>query len=125
MHYFWSFLFLAVSLNAAYNPFFHEPAKPKPAPAPIAAPLPLPPLLKPPSEAPVFNLPQILYFGYLETQKGKFGLVKVEGNTIVLKEGDPFYASNTKYFIRNITSNYITVDNAGRIQTIYFTTGGQ
>lgn len=127
MNYFWSFLFITASLNAAYNPFFREPVKPKAVPAPLAAPLPLPPLLKPLPEpsASTFNLSQVRYFGFLETKKGKFGLISVEGHTIVLKEGDPFYANSSKYFIRNITSNYITVDDAGRTQTVYFTTGGQ
>lgn len=89
-----------------------------------AQPLPLPPLLKPVSSAEKvpFDLEEMLYYGFMETSKGRFALVKVASNAIVLKEGDPFYANNAKYFIRNITSNYITVDDAGRMQTIYFTT---
>lgn len=138
MHYFWSFLFIAASVNAAYNPFFKPLEKQKKAPvlAPLAAPaartMPLPPLLKPAFEpnlvapkAP-FDLSQLVYNCFLETKKGKFILLKIGENTVVLKEGDPFYANNNKYFIRNITSNFITVDDAGRTQTIYFTTtGGQ
>lgn len=125
MNYFWSFLFLALSLNAAYNPFFREPVKPKKAPVSDVRPMPLPPLLAPPSlpAKPVFDLSQLVYNCYLETNKGKFILLKIGSNTVVLKEGDPFYANNQKYFIRNITSNFITVDDAGRVQTIYFTTG--
>lgn len=128
MNYFWSFLLLTLSLNAAYNPFFRESPKPKKpplqAPAVQAQPLPLPPLLKPVSSAEKvpFDLEEMLYYGFMETSKGRFALVKVASNAIVLKEGDPFYANNAKYFIRNITSNYITVDDAGRMQTIYFTT---
>ncbi len=130
MNYFWSFLFLALSLNAAYNPFFREPVKPKKAPAAASdvRPMPLPPLLAPPSlppVKPVFDLSQLVYNCYLETNKGKFILLRIGDNTVVLKEGDPFYANNAKYFVRNITSNYITVDDAGRTQTIYFTTGGK
>lgn len=129
MNYFWSFLFLTLSLNAAYNPFFRESPKPKkPLQAPVvqAQPLPLPPLLKPVDTVkPPFDLGQLRYYGFIETAKGKFALVNVASNAIVLKEGDPFYANNLKYFIRNITSNYITVDDAGRMQTIYFTTGGE
>ncbi len=130
MNYFWSFLFVALSLNAAYNPFFRETAKPKkpPVAAPVARPMPLPPLLAPPPmPAPkaVFDLSQLVYNCYLETEKGKFILLNIGGNTVVLKEGDPFYANNQKYFVRHITSNFITIDDAGRTQTIYFTTGGQ
>jgi hypothetical protein len=138
MHYFWSFLFIAISVNAAYNPFFKPLEKPKKAPvlAPLAAPaahnMPLPPLLKPAFEPalvapkPPFDLSQLVYNCYLETKKGKFILLKIGDHTVVLKEGDPFYANNNKYFIRNITSNFITVDDSGRTQTIYFTTtGGQ
>lgn len=130
MNYIWSFLFLTLSLNAAYNPFFREPVKPKKAPVVTSEvrPMPLPPLLAPPSlpaTKPVFDLSQLVYNCYLETEKGKFILLKIGENTVVLKEGDPFYTNNTKYFVRNITSNYITIDDAGRTQTIYFTTGGQ
>lgn len=133
MNYFWSFLFIAASVNAAYNPFFHPLAKPKKAPevAPASHPMPLPPLLKPAFEptlvAPkaVFDLSQLIYNCYLETAKGKFILLKIGEHTVVLKEGDPFYANNNKYFIRNITSNFITVDDSGRTQTVYFTAGGQ
>lgn len=137
MNYFWSLLFIAASVNAAYNPFFKPLAKQKKAPvlAPLTAPaartMPLPPLLKPafePSLAapkPPFDLSQLVYNCYLETAKGKFILLKIGENTVVLKEGDPFYANHSKYFIRNITSNFITVDDAGRTQTIYFTAGGQ
>lgn len=133
MNYFWSFLFIAASVNAAYNPFFKPLAKQKKAPlaAPAAHAMPLPPLLKPAFEpnlvapkAP-FDLSQLIYNCFLETEKGKFILLKIGENTVVLKEGDPFYANNNKYFIRNITSNFITVDDAGRTQTIYFTAGGQ
>lgn len=138
MHYFWSFLFIAASVNAAYNPFFKPLEKQKKAPvlAPLVAPatrnMPLPPLLKPAFEPTLvapkapFDLSQLVYNCFLETKKGKFILLKIGENTVVLKEGDPFYANNSKYFIRNITSNFITVDDAGRTQTIYFTTtGGQ
>ncbi len=132
MNYFWSFLFIAASVNAAYNPFFQPLAKPKKAleVAPASRPMPLPPLLKPAFEptlaAPkaLFDLSQLTYNCYLETAKGKFILLKIGENTVVLKEGDPFYANNNKYFIRNITSNFITVDDSGRTQTIYFTAGG-
>lgn len=132
MNYFWSLLFIAASVNAAYNPFFKPLAKQKKAPVvvPAAHAMPLPPLLKPAFEpnlvapkAP-FDLSQLVYNCYLETAKGKFILLRIGENTVVLKEGDPFYANNNKYFIRNITSNFITVDDAGRTQTIYFTAGG-
>jgi hypothetical protein len=137
MNYFWSFLFIAISVNAAYNPFFHPLVKQKKAPvsAPLVAPsthnMPLPPLLKPAFDSNLaapkapFDLSQLVYNCFLETKKGKFILLKIGENTVVLKEGDPFYANNSKYFIRNITSNFITVDDAGRTQTIYFTAGGQ
>jgi hypothetical protein len=114
MNYFWSFLFLTLSLNAAYNPFFRESVKPKKAPVATSEvrPMPLPPLFAPPSfrllQKPVFDLSQLVYNCYLETEKGKFILLKIGANTVVLKEGDPFYANNGKYFVRNITSNYIT-----------------
>ena len=128
MNYFWSFLFLTLSLNAAYNPFFHESVKTKKTPVATTEvrPMPLPPLLAPPvlpTAKPVFDLSQLVYNCYLETNKGKYILLNIGGKAVVLKEGDPFYANNQKYTIRNITSNYITVDDAGRVQTIYFTTG--
>lgn len=129
MNYFWSLLFLALSLQAAYNPFFRESPKVKKAPEPVAKPMPLPPLLKPafePLPAPkAVSLSTFTYYGYVETKKGKFALLKIGENAVVLKEGDPFYANNSKYFVRNITSNYLTIDESGKTQTIYFTTGGQ
>lgn len=132
MNYFWSFLFLTLSLNAAYNPFFRETAKPKKNSVATAEvrPMPLPPLLAPPilptEKAVQFDLSKLIYNCYLETNKGKYILLKIGENKVVLKEGDPFYNNNKKYFVRNITSNYITVDDSGRMQTIYFTTtGGQ
>ena len=133
MNYLWSLLFIALSVNAAYNPFFREAPKVKKAPvlaAPVTQGMPLPPLLNSnlaslPAIKPAFDLSQLTYYGYLETKKGKFALLKVGEGVVVLKEGDLFYANNGKYFVRNITSNFITVDDSGRTQTIYFTTGGQ
>lgn len=77
MNYFWSLLFIAASVNAAYNPFFKPLAKQKKAPlaAPVERAMPLPPLLKPAFEpnlalpkAP-FDLSQLTYNCYLGVMK--------------------------------------------------------
>lgn len=126
MNYLWSFLFLALSLNAAYNPFFREVPKVKAEAAAIALPA-LPPLAAPP---PILVKPplaptQITYSAFMETKKGRFALLKVSNQAIVLTEGSSFYVDESKYLVKNITSNYVTVSNGGRSQMINFTSGGK
>jgi hypothetical protein len=122
------FLVLVGAAQGAYNPFFDAPAAPKkPArttlpllpPPPVASYAPLRPPVVESSSAAVAS--PILYFGFVEAEKGKFALIKVDDHNIVLKEHNRVYLQNIPYFVREITSNAIVMeDGEKRVKSIYF-----
>lgn len=119
------FLFIGVAYGA-YNPFFDDAESPKKLTRPTALLLPPPTInLQPPPSYSEPKIPlqtqSILYFGFIETVKGKFALVKVNNENIVLKENNRVYMFNAPYFVREVNSNAIVVeDGEKRIKTIYF-----
>lgn len=63
----------------------------------------------------------MLYFGFIETDKGKFAMMKVHDNNIVLKENNRVYIDNELYYVRDISSNAVVMeDKDKKIKTIYF-----
>lgn len=110
----------------AYNPFFDDTEPSKKVSRPTALLLPPPTMnLQPPStfSEPKISTPaqQILYFGFIESAKGKFALVKVNEENIVLKENNRVYMYNAPYYVRDISSNAVVIEDAEkRIKTIYF-----
>jgi len=59
--------------------------------------------------------------GYIESDKGKFALIKSDGNTMVLKESSRVYLNNFSYFVREISSNAVVMEDGLRqMKTIYF-----
>lgn len=64
---------------------------------------------------------QLQYFGFVETQKGKFALINFSGKTIVVKQKDSLYLGEKTYKIQKISSNYLLVeDSYKRVQSVYF-----
>ncbi|MFK5937009.1 MAG: hypothetical protein QM497_01320 [Sulfurimonas sp.] len=115
-------LFILQSIMyAAYNPFFSD-NKP-----PVA--------LKTQQKA-VYNPPvkyykprakvkrktiKMTYFGFIESNKGVFALVKYNNKNIVIRTNDFLYHDEERFKIGRITSNYILIkDKKGRAETVYF-----
>ncbi len=125
------FLFSTV-VYGAYNPFFSDtaPAKKiaKPERTLIPPPrmfAPLPMLPPPPAINAEIKPPQtpiaMRYFGYIESDKGRFALVKVQESTIVLKENNRIYLNSVPYFVREINSNMVLLeDGLKQMKSIYF-----
>lgn len=127
--YFGIFLVLGSVVWGAYNPFFDNQEAPKKVvrPAPVLLPPP-PPVAQPvlyqrplSSELVRPSSVQISYFGYIETERGKFALIKVNQHNIVLKEKNRVYIENVPHYVQEINSNTIVLeDNEKRIKTLYF-----
>lgn len=122
------FLVLVASVEGAFNPFFDTPSAPKKAPKSTLPLLPPPPVSSfaslhlPITQSPSATaISSILYFGYIEAEKGKFALIKIDQNNIVLKENNRVYLNSIPYFVREITSNAIVMeDSEKRVKSIYF-----
>jgi len=95
-------------LYAAYNPFFDgDQPKPKPVIATV----------KPEARQNI----TILYYGFVESAKGKFALVKFDDKNIIIRNNDSLYLGERIFKVKKITSNQILfADRHGRIQTVYF-----
>jgi len=114
-----------VIINAAYNPFFTEV---KPIPKQIEKSHSAPKqriqkiYVKPPKpQIPARTNISLTYFGFIETNKGKFALVNFNGKVIVVKARDSLYNGGTIYKIVKITSNNILIEDPyKRIQSVYF-----
>ena len=115
-------------MYAAYNPFFDNSESSKKAiknsssvpflPPNIASLDPQAVLL---GERNVPTQSQILYFGFIEADKGKFALIKVNNSNINVKENNKIYLNNQLYFVREISSNAVFMEtSAKQIKTIYF-----
>lgn len=64
---------------------------------------------------------QFLYFGYIETQKGKFALISIDSKSFVVKEGDTLYTAQDEINVFKLTSNVLVIkDKNQRAQSIYF-----
>ncbi len=112
------FLLLSNPLFAAYNPFFNEAPKaekkvekPRPKPQPKI-------IYKKPEKKKVFD---IVYFGFLETNRGKFALLETGDKSFAVRKGDSLYLQNSKIDIVKITSNYFVLrSDRKNYQTIHF-----
>ncbi len=128
----WLFFLFSSVAQGAYNPFFSDKASspkiikteraliPPPrmfAPLPILPPPPAISMEIKPPQAPM----QIRYFGYIESDKGKFALIKLNESAMVLKENNRVYLNSIPYFVREISSNMVILeDGLKQIKTIYF-----
>lgn len=120
------FIFTGIAYSA-YNPFFddREPVVKK-ASKPTSLLLLPPPLnvhqVEPLSEpkAPQ-STKQMYYFGYIESGKGKYALIKVDGNNIIVKENNRVYINGSPYFVHEITSNVVVMENSTKqVKMVYF-----
>lgn len=103
-------------LYAAYNPFFNNIEAPKQKKEPETKII----VQKPKEEIKRTDI-QISYFGFVESDKGKFALVKINGKNIVLKQQDSVYIGEKVVEVINLSSNYIVLkDGYNSPQTIYF-----
>lgn len=113
------FIIMPIFIFAAYNPFFSEDKAPKPK------------VETHKTEAPKVVVQQkstqnrqnaqVGYFGFIESDKGKFALVSFGGKNIVIREDDSLYLDEQIFLVTKITSNYILLDDRyKRAQTIYF-----
>ncbi len=128
------FLVLTIAVYAAYNPFFDGSESSKKT-IKNSSPLPfLPPHIAALDPQSVLlgerNTPQsqILYFGFIEADKGKYALIKVNNNNIIVKENNKIYLNNQLYFVRDISSNAVLMETgAKQMKTVYFSgeTDGQ
>jgi len=64
---------------------------------------------------------KIIYFGFVESKKGRFALINFQGKNIVIKTKDSLYTDENIYKIIKITSNLIVLkDRYARYQSVYF-----
>jgi len=103
-------LLVLSTLLFAYNPFFDDKKEePKKEPAPI--------IIKDNTA----KSEQLTYFGFVESQKGRYALVKLNSRNIVLSEGNSFELGSTSFSVVSINSNSIVLSTkSGNIKTIYF-----
>ncbi|MBL0708148.1 MAG: hypothetical protein JJW00_03780 [Sulfurimonas sp.] len=102
-------------LYASYNPFFSD-AKPsvvKKEQHQVKR------VLKAP--VPIRKDIKMTYFGFVESHKGKFALVRFNHKNIVIRKNDSLYAKQRVIQVKDITSNRIILkDSYGKIQAVYF-----
>lgn len=64
---------------------------------------------------------EITYFGFVQSSKGKYALIKFDDKNIVIKKNDSLYIADQIYKVKKITSNYILLkDKYSRSQSVYF-----
>lgn len=102
-------------IHASYNPFFTDIEAPKPKEPEIKI------VIKKPEPVIKRTDIQISYFGFIESNKGKFALVKINGKNIVLKQKDSVYIGEKVVEVLQLSSNSIVLkDGYNSPQTIYF-----
>lgn len=125
------FFIVTVFAHAAYNPFFdNSEASPKVIQSTI-----VPANISSLNPQTVFlggqntqARSQIIYFGFIEAQKGKYALMKVNNDNIIVKENNKIYINNQLFYVREISSNAIFMETETKqVKTIYFSgeTDGQ
>ncbi|QOY55397.1 hypothetical protein HUE87_03945 [Candidatus Sulfurimonas marisnigri] len=108
-------IIMPIFIYASYNPFFTDLQAPKPAEAEVKV-----IIQKPKPEIKRTDI-KITYFGFIESNKGKFALVKINGKNIVLKQKDSVYIGEKVVKVLTLSSNYIVLkDGHNSPQTIYF-----
>ncbi len=104
-------------IYAAYNPFFHEPQDFEPQKQVIKT------VVIKQAKKPIPNRQtlEMTYFGFVESLKGKFALVKLSDKNIIIRKDDSLYLDERILKVKKITSNYILLtDRYSRAQTVYF-----
>lgn len=102
-------------IHASYNPFFNNIESPKRKESETKI------IVQQPKADTKRTDIQISYFGFVESDKGKFALVKINGKNIVLKQKDSVYIGEKVVEVMNLSSNYIILkDGDNSPQTIYF-----
>lgn len=117
-----AFLIIPIIAHSSYNPFFSDPTAEQPQkkvePTPIA-------------QQRIKAIPDrktltMTYFGFVESQKGKFALVNLNEKNIIIRKDDSLYLDERILKVVKITSNYILLsDRYSRNQTIYFSSETQ
>lgn len=104
-------------MYGAYNPFFNEPQAQEPqrqAMKTFVAKQATKPI-------PQRETLEMTYFGFVESLKGKFALVKLSDKNIIIRKDDSLYLDERILKVKKITSNYILLqDRYSRAQTVYF-----
>ncbi|MCW8955019.1 MAG: hypothetical protein OQK48_08790 [Sulfurimonas sp.] len=109
------FFILPTFIYAAYNPFFSDTSAPKQKEPEVKI------IYKEPKPKPKRTDIKISYFGFIESNKGKFALVNIKGKNIVLKQKDSVYIGEQVVKVVKLSSNYIVLkDGYNTPQTIYF-----
>ncbi|QOY51287.1 hypothetical protein [Candidatus Sulfurimonas baltica] len=108
-------IIMPMFIYASYNPFFTD----------IQAQKPIEPSVKViiQKQKPEIKRTDIKinYFGFIESNKGKFALVKINGKNIVLKQKDSVYIGEKVVKVLTLSSNFIILkDGYNSPQTIYF-----
>lgn len=102
-------------IHASYNPFFNNTESPKRKESETKI------IIQQPKPDIKRTDIQVSYFGFVESDKGKFALVKINGKNIVLKQKDSVYIGEQVVEVINLSSNYIILkDGDNAPQTIYF-----
>ena len=110
------FFILPTFIYAAYNPFFSDISAPKQKKEQEVK-----IVYKKPEPKPIRTDIKISYFGFIESNKGKFALVNIGGKNIVLKQKDSIYIGEQVVKVVKLSSNYIVLkDGYNTPQTIYF-----
>ena len=112
-----AFVLVETLMYASYNPFFNEPQAFEPQKQVVKT-----VVVKPaPKPIPKRQTLEMVYFGFVQSNKGKFALVKVGGKTIVIRKNNSIYLDERILKVNKITSNYILMkDRYSRLQTVYF-----
>ncbi len=115
------FVVLPTFIYAAYNPFFKD-TKPE-----QTLQMRQPEIQKTtikhykPSPRQKRKTIKMTYFGFIESNKGIFALVRFNKKNIVIRKNDSLYHDEQIFKIKKITSNYILIrDKKGRAETVYF-----
>lgn len=105
---------LPTLIYAAYNPFFSDTTQPKKEDSKEI-------IIYEAKEKPIRTDIKISYYGFVESNKGKFALINFSGKNIVLKQKDSIYIGEKVVKVVKLSSNYIIIkDGHNTPQTIYF-----
>ena len=112
-------------MYASYNPFFNETQTPQAAqPQKKAAQTTV--VRQAQKAIPERKTLEMTYFGFVESSKGKFALVKLGDKNIIISQNDSLYLDERILKVEKITSNYILLqDRYLRAQTVYFSSDAQ
>lgn len=107
------FIIIPTLIIAAYNPFFNDNNAPKQKVQQSK--------LVTQQNTPTRKDAEIRYFGFIESNKGKFALISFREKNIVIKKDDSLYFDEQIFKVLKISSNYILInDRYNRPQTVYF-----